>query len=108
MVSNCESVNLSFLFRNNWFNYFNVVWDFLNWDVSNIIFNNRLNLLISNWNEVVTIDSNDSVDRSGLFGWLRFVSEYCSVNFWNCCNWNVSLVSYFKCVDLALDLWMDC
>lgn len=90
---NC--VNITFIFRYNWFFNFQWFWSWMNWNITNSFNSKRFNFFILGGYVMISIN---------LDNWYRWffsldnsVMEYWSVNFWDNSDWNVSSLSNIKC-----------
>lgn len=130
-LSNFRFKNLSIIFRDNIFRnityisylkciYFtcDISWsfyqfrcfffiDFVDWNICSSIKFNRFNSFICNWNIIIILNSNNM--SWFIWNWWYFGNwlENWSIWFRNRNNWNISMVSNFKCVYMSINSWLD-
>lgn len=106
--SNVECVDGSLSCWDKWLFNINVNWSFMNWQVCNSVKCDWFNCSVVNWNEIISIDCNNSGDLSSRINWCDFVSEDSCVKLWNNWKWNISLISYFECVNWTFIFIYNC
>ena len=106
-LSNLESFNVTRSFWNDSRSFMSRFWGLANWNISYSFDNDWFNSFVFNWDEVLSIDSDDSFDS--WFFWSNFFCwfECSSLNFWDNIKWNISDLSNFESFNVTGSLGDD-